>query len=58
MKNLIGKKVRLIVGTGDTTIPFNGILKEVNHWIVLETEGKTRIFNKDSVVYIERLIYE
>jgi RNase P/RNase MRP subunit p29 len=53
MKDLIGKKVRLIVMLGDISVPFEGILKEVNQWIVLETKGKKKIINKDAVVYAE-----
>lgn len=53
MKELIGKKVRLIVMVGDTSVPFEGILKEVNQWIVLEIKGKKKIINRDAVIYAE-----
>jgi len=54
MKELIGKKVRLIIAMGDTTIPLEGTIKEVNDkWIVLEARGKIKVINKDAVVYIE-----
>jgi RNase P/RNase MRP subunit p29 len=53
MKELIGKKVRLIIAMGDTTIPLEGIIKEVDKWIVLEAKGKIKVINKDAVVYIE-----
>ncbi len=53
MKELIGKKVRIIIAMGDTTIPLEGILKEMDKWIVLETRGKTKLIHKDAVVYME-----
>jgi|YelNatPaOPRAMG01_1025707.scaffolds.fasta_scaffold01016_38 RNase P/RNase MRP subunit p29 len=53
MKELIGKKVRLIVMLGDTSVPFEGILKEADQWIVLETKGKKKVINRDAVVYAE-----
>jgi RNase P/RNase MRP subunit p29 len=53
MKELVGKKVRLIIAMGDTTIPLEGIIKEADKWIVLEAKGKIKVINKDAVVYIE-----
>jgi RNase P/RNase MRP subunit p29 len=53
MKELIGKKVRLIVMLGDTSLPFEGILKEADQWIVLEMKGKKKVINRDAVVYAE-----
>lgn len=53
MKELIGKKVRLIVMMGDTSLPFEGILKEADQWIVLEVKGKKKIINRDVVIYAE-----
>ncbi|MGC8812765.1 MAG: hypothetical protein ACP5O8_04260 [Candidatus Aenigmatarchaeota archaeon] len=53
MKELIGKKVRIIIAMGDTTIPLEGTLKEVDKWIVLETKGKAKFIHKDAVVYVE-----
>ncbi|MEM5772788.1 MAG: hypothetical protein QXR09_03190 [Candidatus Aenigmatarchaeota archaeon] len=53
MKDLVGKKVRLIVMLGDTSVPFEGILKEADQWIVLEDKGKRKIINKDAVIYAE-----
>jgi RNase P/RNase MRP subunit p29 len=55
MKKLIGKKVRIILSFGNGTLPLEGILKKVNDWIVLETKGKQKVINKDSIVYIEKL---
>ncbi|MEM5829662.1 MAG: hypothetical protein QW040_03105 [Candidatus Aenigmatarchaeota archaeon] len=53
MKELIGKRVRLMVIMGDTTLPFEGILKEVDTWVVLEERGKKKVINKDAVIYVE-----
>lgn len=53
MKELIGKKVRIIIAMGDTTIPLEGILKEVDKWIALETRGKIKYIHKDAVIYLE-----
>ncbi|MEM5766453.1 MAG: hypothetical protein QW423_02370 [Candidatus Aenigmatarchaeota archaeon] len=53
MKELIGKKVRLIVMMGDISLPFEGILREADAWIVLEDRGKKKIINRDSVIYVE-----
>jgi|GEM_PF-1566713 len=54
MKELIGKKVRLIIAMGDITIPLEGNVKEVDDkWIVLEARGKIKVVNKDAVIYAE-----
>ncbi|MEM5801947.1 MAG: hypothetical protein QXQ18_00980 [Candidatus Aenigmatarchaeota archaeon] len=53
MKELIGKKVKLIVMLGDTSISLEGTLKDANQWIVLESRGKKRIINRDAIVYAE-----
>jgi len=53
MKELIGKKVRIIIAMGDTTIPLEGTLKEVDKWIALETRGKIKYIHKDAVIYLE-----
>ncbi|MEM5853527.1 MAG: hypothetical protein QXS37_00535 [Candidatus Aenigmatarchaeota archaeon] len=53
MKDLIGKKVKLIAMMGDTSVSFEGILSEVDQWIVIESKGKKRIINRDAVVYVE-----
>lgn len=53
MKELIGKKVRVIIAMGDTTIPLEGILKEVDKWIALETGRKIKYIHKDAVIYLE-----
>jgi len=53
MEELLGKKVRIIVAMGDTLIPLEGTLKQVGKWIVLETKEKTKLINRDVVVYVE-----
>jgi RNase P/RNase MRP subunit p29 len=54
MKELIGKRVRVIIAMGDTTIPLEGNVKEVDDkWIILESKGKIKVINKDAVVYAE-----
>jgi RNase P/RNase MRP subunit p29 len=53
MKELIGKNVRIIISMGDTTMPLDGKIKDVNDWITLEVRGKIRIVNKSAVVYVE-----
>lgn len=55
MKELIGKKVRIIITLGDTTLPLEGTLKEVDPWVVLETKKKTKWINKDTIIYIEEM---
>jgi len=53
MKQLVGKKVKMVIMVGDTSISLEGILKEVNQWVVLESGGKEKIINKDAVIYAE-----
>lgn len=54
MKRLIGKKVRIILSMGSTTIPIEGIIKKISkEWVELKIDKKKRIINKDIIVYIE-----
>ena len=53
MKELVGKRVRMIVWIGNATISIEGILKSIDDWITLEMNGKKRVVNKDSIVYVE-----
>jgi hypothetical protein len=54
MEEFIGKKVRMIILLGETTLPINGIIKGINgRWIEIEVSKKRRIVNADIVAYIE-----
>jgi RNase P/RNase MRP subunit p29 len=54
MDALIGKKVRAIIQLGETTIPVEGIIRNMDErWVEIEVNKKKRIVNKDIIAYIE-----
>jgi RNase P/RNase MRP subunit p29 len=54
MKNFVGKKVKMIVQLGETTLPISGTIKGIDErWVEIEVNKKRRIVNKDIVAYIE-----
>jgi hypothetical protein len=55
IEEFVGKKVRIIITLGDVTVPYEGILKYVNKWVILETKKGKMVINADSIVLIEEI---
>jgi RNase P/RNase MRP subunit p29 len=56
MKRFIGKRVRVILVMGSTTIPLEGVIKKVNkEWVEIKIDKKKRLINKDIIAYIEEI---
>jgi RNase P/RNase MRP subunit p29 len=51
---VVGKKVRVIIQLGETTVPIEGIIRSIDEkWVEIEVNKKRRIINKDIIAYIE-----
>ncbi|MFH0929129.1 MAG: hypothetical protein V1818_02105 [Candidatus Aenigmatarchaeota archaeon] len=50
---LMGKHVRIVVNLGNLTIKYDGILKELDDWVIVDTKEGIKLINKNDCVLIE-----
>jgi small nuclear ribonucleoprotein (snRNP)-like protein len=55
IKDLVGRKVKVIIVLGDVSAPYEGTLKSVDDWIVLETNKGVKFINTDAITLIEEV---